>query len=60
LEKNDTELDLVKTCINPGWGRYFRRIAQGGKRLIEQKYSRESVVQGLEKEYFRVLENIRK
>ncbi len=34
-----------------------RRIAQGGKRLIEQRYRWESVIEALEKEYFRVLEN---
>ena len=34
-----------------------RRIAQGGKELVEQEYRWESVVEALEKEYFRVLEN---
>ena len=34
-----------------------RRVAQGGKRLIEQKYRWETVIEALEKEYFRVLEN---
>jgi len=34
-----------------------RRVAQGGKRLIERKYRWETVVEALGKEYFRVLEN---
>lgn len=33
-----------------------RRLAQGGKRLVEQEYRWESIVEGLEKEYIKVLD----
>jgi len=54
----DSEADFAERVIellkdrNPR-----RRVAQEGKRLIEQKYRWETVVEALEKEYFRVLEN---
>jgi len=54
----DSEADFAERVIELLKERNLRRrIAQGGKRLIEQKYRWESIIETLEKEYVRVLEN---
>lgn len=54
----DGEADFAERVIELLKERNLRRrVAQGGKSLIEQKYRWESVIEALEKEYFRVLEN---
>jgi len=54
----DSEADFAGRVIELLKERKLRRrIAKGGKELVEQEYRWESVVEALEKEYFRVLEN---
>ncbi len=54
----DSEADFAGRVIELLKERNLRgTIAEGGRRLIEQRYRWESVVEALEKEYLKVLEN---